>query len=398
MSLDLNTISPIGNTLNSLLRNVVVLDVETTTQQKGNVHALATKLVTIQVKVNEEEPIVYTHENFRDCIPILASASCVVGTNLKFDLAWIWTILGWKPTTIWDLQIAEFLFSKQMWKYPDLNTMCLNYGLDTKLDIVKTEYWDKGIDTDQIPIEILKEYGAYDTHLTYEVFKRQVERFCGSEGHMFKLFRVQCNDLLVLLEMENNGIVYNSEKSIAFSKDLEDKMKEIEGTVYQFTRGVPINLGSPEQISKLLYGGEITIKTRIPNGVYKTGAKTGQVKYMIKETVFEFPRLVEPLKGTEKAKEGIWATDMDTLVSLKTSKATKHLIGLLLEWSKLEKMVTTYLLGLPKKIEKNDWPPNMLFSSLNQCLVVTGRLSSSNPNQQNLPKECKKFCESRYDN
>jgi len=398
MSLDQSTVSQIGNTLNSLLKNVVTLDVETTTQHKGDVHALQTKLVTIQVKVNDEKPLIYTNENFRDCIPVLASASCIVGTNLKFDLAWVWSILNWKPTTIWDLQIAEFLFSKQMWKYPDLNTMCLNYGLETKLDIVKTEYWEKGIDTDAIPIEILSEYGAHDCNLTYEVFKRQVERFCGSEGHMFKLFRVQCNDLLVLLEMENNGIVYNSEKSIAFSKDLEDRMKEVEGQVYQFTRGVPVNLGSPEQISKLLYGGQLTVKTRIPNGVYKTGAKTGQIKYMIKENVFEFPRLVEPLKGTEKVKEGIWATDMDTLVSLKATKLTKHLIGLLLEWSKLEKMVTTYLLGLPKKIEKNDWPPNMLFSSLNQCLAVTGRLSSSNPNQQNFCKEVKKFCESRYDN
>ncbi|MFK5173611.1 DNA polymerase [Propionibacterium freudenreichii] len=60
------------------------------------------------------------------------------------------------------------------------------------------------------------------------------------------------------------------------------------------------------------------------------------------------------------------------------------------------KLKSTYLEGLPKTIATHGWEPNMLYSNLNQCMAITGRLTSTKPNQQNLPKEAKKFCISRY--
>ena len=118
---------------------------ETSIKNKGNVRTAGNVLVTIQVKVGDCETRVFTKESFKECIPLLDSASCIVGTNLKFDLSWIKAELGWEPTTVWDLQLAEFLFSNQTWKYPDLDGMCKKYGVEQKLDIVKTEYWEKGI-------------------------------------------------------------------------------------------------------------------------------------------------------------------------------------------------------------------------------------------------------------
>lgn len=374
----------------------MVLDVETTVKNKGNVRTAGNFLVTIQLKVGDEETRVFTKETFSQCRPILDSASVIVGTNLKFDLAWIKRELDWEATTVWDLQIAEFLFSNQMWKYPDLDGMCEKYNIEKKLDIVKTEYWEKGIDTPDIPLDILSEYGKRDCDVTYKVFLQQVQQFQNERQGMFKLFRVHCNDLLVLLDMENNGIVYDTKSSIARAEELEEEMKKVEGSMYVYTKGIPINFDSPEQVSKLLYGGTITVTTKVPCGVFKTGQKVGQVKYKNLDTDYTLPRLIEPLKNTGKAKEGIFSTDESTLLSLKANKAGKYLISQLLRRSKLEKEVSTYLKGFPKLIDKYEWKPDMLYSTLNQCLVVTGRLSSAKPNQQNFSKEVKRFCISRF--
>ena len=88
---------------------------------------------------------------------------------------------------------------------------------------------------------------------------------------------------------------------------------------------------------------------------------------------------------------------MPTLLSLKAKGKVKKIIDLLIQRSVLEKINGTYLLGLPKKREEMNWPPNKLHSTLNQCVTVTGRLSSTKPNQQNFADLAKSFCISRYE-
>ena len=89
-------------------------------------------------------------------------------------------------------------------------------------------------------------------------------------------------------------------------------------------------------------------------------------------------------------------TDEDTLLSVKTDKIGRFIVAKVLERSKLCKLRSTYLDGLPKTIKEMDWDNNTLYSNLNQCTAITGRLSSTKPNQQNLPGEAKMFCVSRY--
>jgi DNA polymerase I-like protein with 3'-5' exonuclease and polymerase domains len=110
-----------------------------------------------------------------------------------------------------------------------------------------------------------------------------------------------------------------------------------------------------------------------------------------------FPRLVTPIKGSELLKEGFYSTDEPTLRTLVPNAHTKKIITLLLERAKLEKINGTYLKGLPKRREKMHWPPNKLYSTLNQCVAITSRLSSTKPNQQNLAPLAKQFFISRYD-
>jgi DNA polymerase-1 len=395
----MNMTSPIGITpiLDKLLKNPVVLDVETTISAKGNPYNQGNKLVTIQLKQGNAEAIVMGADQFHDALPILESASCIIAFNAKFDISWVRRQLGFVPTVVWDCQLAEFLFSGQTQKYPSLQQACEKYGLKSKLDIVKTEYWEKGIDTTEIPFEVLAEYGAQDVNVTWQLFQKQVQLFSNEEQQKFKLFRLQCNDLLVLQEMENNGIVYDTEGSLRNADDLERQVQELERKLYEFTSGAPINFDSRDHVSVLLYGGTITEDVRVPVGVYKTGAKVGQPRYKIITNDHQLPRLVEPIKGSELKKEGFFSTDESTLLSVKANKTAKKLIEWLLSRSKIMKLKSTYLLGLPKTIDDMGWKYGMLHSNLNQCVASTGRLSSTKPNQQNLPKEAKKFCVSRYD-
>lgn len=378
------------------MQNPVVVDVETTTAAKGNCFNYNNRLVTIQLKCGDSPPIILTKENFNESVAILAAASVVIGFNLKFDLHWLQRELGFKAQCVWCCQLAEFIFSSQSWKYPDLNTTLLNYGFEPKLDVVKTEYWDKGIDTDEIPFDILAEYGAYDVEGTWSVFKRQVERFQTDKINQFRLFRLHCNDLLVLQEMEFNGIVYDETSSKARSVELLKQINHLEGQLNGFFDNTPINFDSGYHVSSILYGGSISQDTRIPVGVYKTGEKIGQPRYKIIVNEFKYERLVEPLKGSELKKEGYFSTDEPTLLSLKADKNVKTVIKWLLERGKIIKLRSTYLDGLPNTIEKMGWNPDMLHSNLNQCVASTGRLSSTKPNQQNLPKEAKQFCVSRF--
>ena len=385
------------NVMDQLLKNPVVLDVESTTSAKGNPFNQANKLVTIQLKQGNAPAVVLSASQFHDALPILEKASCIIAFNAKFDLAWVRRVLGFVPTVVWDCQLAEFLFSGQTQKYPSLQGACEKYGVGSKIDIVKTEYWEKGIDTDQIPFEVLAEYGAQDVNVTWEVFQKQIQLFSDEKQSMFKLFRLQCNDLIVLQEMENNGIQYDTEGSLRTADDLERQVQELERKLYEFTSGVPINFDSRDHVSCLLYGGTITEDVRLPIGVYKTGSKAGQPRYKINQVSHSLPRLIEPIKGSELKKEGYFSTDEDTLKTVKTNKITKKVIEWLLERSKIMKLKSTYLLGLPKTIDDMGWKYGMLHSNLNQCVASTGRLSSTKPNQQNLPKEAKRFCVSRYD-
>lgn len=319
--------------------------------------------------------------------------------NAKFDLHWLRNCSWTCPTScsIWDCQLAEFILSNQQWKYPSLEEACARRGLGHKIDVIKEEYWNKGIDTDAIPTEVLSEYLRQDLYLTYELYKAQLKDF-QTEEHKgkYRLFRLQCQDLLVLAEMEYNGYKYDVEGSLNAAKVLEQKSAELDANILSHYNDVPINLGSPNHVSCMLYGGTISVDDHVPVGVYKTGAKVGHTRYKIVTREYQLERLVEPLKGSELAKEGYFSTDEDTLKNLKASGRVSKIIELLLERRGLEKLRGTYYEGIPKLMEAHSWADNIVHGQLNQCVAVTSRLSATKPNQQNMTKEVKKYCISRY--
>ena len=228
--------------------------------------------------------------------------------------------------------------------------------------------------------------------------------------NLYKLFKIQCMDLLVLLEMESNGILFHTESALEYASKLQEQLDEL---LYKFQQILNSNIPSitsNDDISTILYGGTIIETIRIPVGHYKSGAKLGEVRYKIEKIEHAFPQLVKPLKNTETKKSSNriadgkaeqhtqWEVNEPVLRKLKATGDARKLIDIILEYSKLEKLRGTYLQGYSDLISKMGWQHNMLHGGLNQCVAVTGRLSSTKPNLQNADKITKKFMKTRYDN
>jgi DNA polymerase I-like protein with 3'-5' exonuclease and polymerase domains len=381
--------------------NIYTIDVETTISNKGNPFDLTNKLVMVGVKLLDSHPITYeTNNQFdketRDELTYTISRSTLlIGFNIKFDLHWLRRYgVSLEGINVWDCQLAEFLLSHQKRPYPSLDSVSEWYGLGQKIDNIELNYWDKGIDTDQIPKNELSDYLMQDLNLTELIYQEQRE-LLSSQG-LLPLFKLQCQDLLVLAEMEYNGILFNTEKALTKASTIESELKEIVNEIETFTNGVPFNPASNDHVSALLYGGTIIEEIRVPIGRYATGEKKGQIRNKILKKEYILPRLVEPLKGSETAKEGFWKVNETVLRSLKPNGKARLLMALLNKFATLDKLRGTYLVGYSNLIKEMNWEKDMIHGTLNQCVAKTGRLSSTKPNLQNADPTTKIFMETRY--
>lgn len=325
----------------------------------------------------------------------LKDAHLLVLFNAKHDLHWLRRYgIKFDHLPIWDCQLAEFILGTQQEPYPSLDKSCERRGLSRKLDIVKTEYWEKGLDTDEVPLEILSEYLAQDLKSTHELFLAQVEELETRPG-LKKIIWRSCQDLKVTQEMEWNGLKYDIEKSLKIAFDLETQTIEITNELTRLFDKPFLNWASPAHVSLALYGGKITVIEKTP--IMKT-YKNGKVKpsHSKVERPYSFPRLVEPLPNTGLSKEGQFSTDEKTLASLKCSGIAKQIVEKLLTLRKLEKKIGTYYRGIPKTYEKMNWENSIIHGQLNHCVARTGRLSSSKPNLQNIEEGVRTCLISRF--
>lgn len=229
----------------------------------------------------------------------------------------------------------------QDWQKKGLKTLSEFYFDETMLsyeDMVK-EYKVKNFA--QIPLSAATQYAAADAHQTlklYLVFQAELAKQ-GLEN-LFNNIEMPINDILVAMQLEG---IY-CDKSILEELDIlvSADLAEIESEIDAYVQG-PINLNSPKQIKELLFD---TLKLPVQK---KSAKKTG------------------------------YSTDAKVLHTL----AKIHPVpGLLLKYRELFKLKSTYIESLPTYINKQT---NKIHTSFNQALVATGRLSSSNPNLQNIP-------------
>lgn len=324
----------------------------------------------------------------------------IIGFNLKYDMHWGRRYgVSFKGKKLWDVQLVHFILTGQKNAYPSLNEVAEYYGLPCKLDVVKTEYWEVGLDTDQVPWDILLEYCEHDVWLTEQCARRQMQEYRNCSRQLQTTIRVALDDLHALQEMEWNGFYYNQNRSFAEASVLLERAGEIKQSLGTLTNTAELNInwGSTDQVSAVLYGG--TVK-RIENETYlfeyKDPRKQPVQKTRKVEKFYELPRIVAPAKGSELKKEGVWATNEGALRSLKANKRVKVVLDLLLELAKLDKLVDTYFLGMPKKIEEYGWSDSFIHTNLSSCVTKTGRLASGKPNLQNIPSPNKICFESRF--
>ena len=381
----------------------LVLDVETTISNKGNPFDKTNKLMMVgllndkEVAIHDVEYSVDPYKELLDNIQLAVDAADVlVGFNIKFDLHWLRRYgIDFSKKRIWDCQLVEFILRNQAESYPSLNATAEYYELGSKLDEVKENYWKNGIDTDKVPKEILADYLKRDVELTETVMAKQMEEL-SKRPELQRLVSLHNQDLLVLEEMEYNGLKYDYDKSIVLGDELEEQISKLNKRLFSYHAYDNFNPNSNDHLSVFLYGGNITERFQSPNGHYKTGKRAGEVKYKWEERQREFPRLMKPLAGSELKKEGFFSTNEDTLKKLKPNKEGKEILDILLTRTTLEKRKSTYYQGIVKLIDEMNWNKDTIHGQLNQCVAKTGRLSSSKPNLQNFDGEIKSLFTTRY--
>ncbi len=380
-------------------KKTLVVDVETNIFEKGNPFARQNKLMCVGTFDSSDSFTYYDiehsgkpySEGLAELKQQIEQADLLILFNAKFDLSWVRRYIpDIKFPEIWDCQLAQYILNDQTTPMLSLNACLSQHGLRLKSDYIEKTYWSQGIDTDKIPWADLREYNEGDCELTQLLYEAQEPLLTGNTR---QLMRLHCADLLVLQEMEFNGLMFDSETSLIKGAELESELQKLHGALNELVCEPRINWNSPFHISAVLYGGTIEF-----DGIEEVSRprKDGSVRVYSRKCKVpqSFPRLVEPLEGSETA--GGFSTAEPVLRSLGAKAKAKAIIDLVLSVSMLDKLISVYYNGLTQIIDKMDWEPNTIHGQLNQCVTKTGRISASKPNQQNLPQAAKSLFYSRH--
>lgn len=262
--------------------------------------------------------------------------------NAKYDLI-VLRRHGFNVTNVdFDTMIAEWL----------INPGTRNYGLKglawQRLSIEMTPITDligsgkSQITMDQVPVSQVAPYAAADVDMTsrlVEVLEHELKA-----REQWALFtEVEMPLVPVLVEMEMAGISLDIEQLAVFGEELRARMAELEAKIYEYA-GYEFNIKSGPQLSEVL-----------------------------------FNQLGLSKQATSKTKQGYYSTAANVLEALKD----KHpIVGLLLEHRHLSKLLSTYVEQLPLMVNPET---GRIHTDYSQTGAETGRLSSSNPNLQNIP-------------
>lgn len=381
------------------------MDVESTIFQKGNPFSDRNRLCAVGLRASNNSwlfPIEHGERPYgnklQEIQSIIDRYSLIVGFNLKFDLHWLRRYgIKFSHCRVWDCQLVEFILVNQSTPFPSLGETVSKHNIGTKLDIVERDYWSKGIDTDRVPWDILSTYLDGDLTITDGLWRLQQEQV--AKRAIQPLINLHNQDLLVLEEMEWNGTKFDWAWLKQQEIETETLLQRTEVEIKEATGFRHFNPGSSEHVSALLYGGEIEVN--VPEAydhTFKGGAKAGTtvVRNRWSTVSHKFERLVEPFKGTAGAKEGIWSVDDKVLRRVKGNNRVRQLLGLLQSRADYEKLSSTYYRGLPKLVEEYEWKDRIVHGQFNQCVAITGRLSSSKPNKQNFDKRLSRAIVTRF--
>ena len=287
---------------------------------------------------------------------------------------------------VWCTMVADYLINGQRKLEYSLNAVAKRYGLGHKLDAMAM-YWQAGYETDEIPLEIHEDYLKQDVHLTHDVFKKQLPLI--ERASLGKITELSFRLTQILSDMEVSGAAFDKEEAIAYCNQTREQVKAMDKTLVDLA-GIDFTPSSASQLSAVLFGG--SWKKEVPELVARQ-LKSGKFKITTRKTKIEIPIKGLGFKvpdGCLSKKTGLPSTDKNTLDLLKSrDKRSESFLQTLRDQKKLMKVVSSIAgskeekeAGLIAVIGKDD----RLHPSFNQCITRTGRLSSSNPNGQNFPR------------
>lgn len=262
------------------------------------------------------------------------------GQNMKYDML----VLKW-----YNIEVKGKLFDTMLAHYllePDLRHG-MDYLSETYLNykpVSITELIGKGkkqLNMRDVDVEKVSEYAAEDADVTLQLRKLFKPKL--KEEHAEKLFEeVEMPLMSVLCDMEFEGVAVDREFLEHYSKKLEKEIKETEEKVYS-DAGVRFNLSSPKQLGEVL-----------------------------------FERMKIPYAG-KKTRTGQYSTDENTLLRI---EGDFPILNHLLDYREFTKLKSTYVDAIPLLINPKT---GRVHTSFNQAVAATGRLSSADPNLQNIP-------------
>lgn len=263
------------------------------------------------------------------------------GQNLKYDMM----MLKWYDVEVknplFDTMIAHYLLEPDMRHNMDLlSEVYLKYE-PVHIESLIGDKKSGQTSMRDVAVELVKDYAAEDADVTLQL-KQHFEPML-RENHLEKLFReVEMPLIPVLAGMETEGVAIDPGALESFSVQLEKEIREVEQKVYD-AAGMKFNVSSPKQLGEVFFD------------VLKIDPKA------------------------KKTKTGQYATGEDVLSKL----ADRHpAVQMVLEYRELVKLKNTYVDTLPSMVNPRT---GRIHTSYQQAVAATGRLSSNNPNLQNIP-------------
>ncbi len=265
-----------------------------------------------------------------------------IGQNLKYDLKVLSNYGITVKGKLFDTMIAHYLINPDMRHNMDiLSETYLKYAPQS-IEVLIGKKGKNQKSMRDVPLEEIKEYAVEDADVTLqlaEIFNTELDK-----THTKKLFEeIEIPLVTVLASMEKEGINLDVPFLQSLSKELGDDIAKLESRIYEIA-GEKFNLASPKQLGDILFD-----KLKIG------GAKQ------------------------KKTKTGQYATGEEILSYLAKDN---EIVSAILDWRSLIKLQNTYVEALPLQV---DAKTHRVHTDYMQTVAATGRLSSNNPNLQNIP-------------
>ena len=324
---------------------IVSLDTETT-----STNAIEAELVGMSFSVEENKafyvPVSANREEALRIVnifkPLYENEKILkVGQNIKYDLEVLANYGVTLKGKMFDTMIAHYVLQPELYHNMDyLAEIYLKYKTIHIEELIGPKGKGQKNMRDLNPQDVY-EYAAEDADITLKL-KNILEKELEKAGVEHLFYDIEMPLMPVLASMEMNGVCLDTVSLKETSEVLTNRLKIIENKIYELS-GETFNIASPKQVGEIL---------------------------------FDKLKIVEKAK---KTKTGQYVTNEEVLQGLKH----KHeIVGNILEHRGLKKLLGTYVDALPSLINKRT---GRIHTSFNQTIASTGRLSSSDPNLQNIP-------------